>query len=83
MRGTCRRGRYVDLGIELQIVPNSGSRASEPSEDLLLNELLSVYHLVRARARALSPPGLNIPDSIARRSCMGFSLPTAMPESTQ
>ena len=64
MRDTCRRGRYVDLGSELQIVPNGGSKPSEPSEDLLLDELLDVRHLVRARARGLAP-ALNISDIIA------------------
>jgi hypothetical protein len=64
MRDTYRRGRYVDLGSELQIVPNGGSKPLSRSEDLLLDELLDVHHLVRARARGL-PPALNIPDIIA------------------
>jgi hypothetical protein len=55
MRDTCRRGRYVDLGSELQIVPNGGSKPSKPSEDLLLDELLNVRHL-RTSSREGSAP---------------------------
>jgi len=81
MRDTCRRGRYVDLGSEWQIVPNGGSKPSEPSEDLLRDEVLDVRHLVRARARGL--PRLSTSIDIIAPEPHGISPPTAMPESTQ
>jgi len=76
MRDTRRRGCYVDLGSELQFVPNGGSKPSKLSEDLLLDELLDVRHLVRARARGLAPRAQH-PLISSRRNCMGISPLTA------
>jgi hypothetical protein len=63
MRDTCRCGCYVDLGSELQIVPNGG-QASEPSEGFLLDERLDVRPPRASSREGSAPPALNTPDGI-------------------